>query len=215
MNFNSVLKFFLPKDKVFYVLFEKVSDTLEEMSTLLLEGVKQSDFVKRKELFKRIAELEHENDSTTHQTYVELGQNFITPFDREDIHTLTATLDDIADHIHGTSKKMILYNYFETDDSINGLADVIYKSTVEIKKAVHELRNMTNLKYIKEACVRINSLENQGDDIYDSKVAALFQHEDDPRRIIILKDILHSMEAAADKCEDVANVLESILIKYA
>src|SRR5690625_1238987 len=141
MNFNSVLKFFLPQDKVFYVLFEKVSDTLEEMSTILLDGVNQSDFVKRKELFKRIAELEHVNDNTTHKIYVELGQNFITPFDREDIHTLTATLDDIADYIYGTSKKMILYNYYETDESINALANVIYKSTVEIKKAIHEMRN--------------------------------------------------------------------------
>lgn len=215
MNFNSIFKFFLPQDKVFYVLFEKVSDTLEEMSTLLLEGVEETNLDNRKRIFGRIAELEHENDSTTHQIYIELGKNFITPFDREDIHTLASTLDDIADYIYGTSKKLGLYNYKERNSRIIALSEVIYKSTVEIKKAVHELRSMKNTQHIKDACVLINSLENEGDDIYDSTVADLFQNEVDPRRIIILKDLLHSLETAADKCEDVANVLESILIKYA
>src|SRR5699024_5370894 len=199
----------------FYVLFEKVSDTLEEMSTLLKESVNQDDVEKRKELSKRIKSLEHTNDETTHRIFVELGQNFVTPFDREDIHTLASTLDDIADYIHGTSKKMWLYKFFEVDKTIADLSEVIYKSTVEIKKAVYELRNMSNLKVISEACVRVNSLENEADDIYDSAVAKLFEDKEEPRRIIILKDILHSIETAADKCEDVANVIESIILKYA
>src|SRR5690625_4358967 len=127
MNFNSVIKFFLPQDKVFYVLFEKVSDTLEEMSTLLKESVNQDDVEKRKELSKRIKSLEHTNDETTHRIFVELGQNFVTPFDREDIHTLASTLDDIADYIHGTSKKMWLYKFFEVDKTIADLSEVIYK----------------------------------------------------------------------------------------
>ena len=215
MNFNSVLKFFLPRDKVFYVLFEEVSNNLEEMSTLLKEGVNQSNPEKRKEYFKRIADLEHANDDTTHKIFVELGQNFITPFDREDIHMLASTLDDIADYIHGASKRMLLYKFFEINESISALCEVIYKSTVEVKKAVHELRNMTNLRNITEACVRVNSLENHADDIYDSMVARLFESEEDPLRIIVFKEILQSLETATDKCEDVANVLESIIIKYA
>ncbi len=215
MNFNSVVKFFLPRDKVFFVLFEEVSNNLEEMSTLLIEGVNQSNPEKQKELFKRIADLEHANDDTTHKIFVELGQNFITPFDREDIHNLASTLDDIADYIHGASKRMLLYKFFEINESVSSLCEVIYKSTVEVKKAIHELRNMTNLRNITEACVRINSLENHADDIYDSMVARLFESEEDPLRIIVLKEILQSLETATDKCEDVANVLESIIIKYA
>lgn len=215
MNFNSVIKFFLPRDKVFYVLFEEVSNNLEEMSILLKDGVNQSDPEKRKEFFKKIADFEHANDDVTHKIFVELGQNFITPFDREDIHNLASSLDDIADFIHGASKRMLLYKFFEINDGISALCEVICKSTVEVKKAVHELRNMTNLRNITEACVRVNSLENHADDIYDSMVARLFESEEDTVRIIILKDILQSLETATDRCEDVANVLESIIIKYA
>ncbi len=215
MNFNSVLKFFLPKDKVFYILFEQVSNNLEEMATLLVEGVKKSDPEKRKEAFQRIADLEHANDDTTHKIFVELGQNFITPFDREDIHMLASTLDDVADYIHSSSKKMVMYNFSEINESISALSEIIYKSTVELKKAVHELRNMTNLHNITEACVRVNSLENHADDICDSMIARLFENEEDALRVIVMKEILQSLEIATDKCEDVANVLESIIIKYA
>lgn len=215
MSFNSVLKIFLPQDKVFYLLFEQVSTTLEKMAELLKEGVNQSAPEKRMEIFKRIEDLEHTNDDTTHKIYVELGQNFITPFDREDIHLMASTLDDIADYIHGASKRMLLYKIYQVDDGISRLCEVIYKAVVELKKAVHELRSLRNLRNITEACVRINSLENHADDIYDTMVAALFENEKDAVKVIKMKETLQSLETATDKCEDAANVLESIIIKYA
>lgn len=215
MNFNSVLKFFLPQDKVFYLLFEEVSNTLEQMALLLKQGVNESQPEKRRAIFKQIEDQEHKNDDTTHKIFVELGQNFITPFDREDIHFLASTLDDIADFIHGASKRMLLYKIYEVNEGISRLCEVIYKSVIELKKAVHELRNMSNLRNITEACVRINSLENHADDIYDTMVAQLFENEKDAVRVIMMKETLQSLETATDKCEDAANVLESIIIKYA
>jgi predicted phosphate transport protein (TIGR00153 family) len=215
MNFNSVLKFFLPRDKVFYLLFEEVSNTLVQMALLLKEAVNQSDQMKRREIFKQISDLEHVNDDTTHKIFIELGQNFITPFDREDIHVLASTMDDIADFIDGASKRMLLYKIYEIDEGISRLCEVIYKSVIELKKAVHELRNMSDLRNITEACVRINSLENHADDIYDTMVAQLFENGKDAVHIIMMKETLQSLETATDKCEDAANVLESIIIKYA
>jgi predicted phosphate transport protein (TIGR00153 family) len=215
MSFNSLLKVFLPQDKVFYRLFEQVSSTLVDMAALLKDGVSQSQSDKRAEIFKQIENLEHVNDDTTHKIYVELGQNFITPFDREDIHHLASTLDDIADYIHGASKRMLLYKIYQTDDGISKLCEVIYKAVIELKKAVHELRSLKNLRNITEACVKINSLENHADDLYDTMVAWLFENEKDAVRLIKMKETLQSLETATDKCEDAANVLESIIIKYA
>lgn len=215
MSFNSVINFFLPKDKVFYLLFEEVSDTLVKMALLLKEGVNESHPDKRREIFKQIEDLEHTNDDTTHKIFVELGRNFITPFDREDIHFLASTLDDIADFIQGASKRMLLYKVNEVNDGISRLCEIIYKSVVELKIAIHELRNMSNLRNITEACVKINSLENHADDIYETMVAHLFENEKDAVKVIMMKEILHSLEMATDKCEDAANVLESIIIKYA
>lgn len=215
MSFNSMIKIFLPQDKVFFLLFEEVSNTLVKMAELLKEGVNQSVPEKRMEIFKQIENLEHTNDDTTHKIYVELGQNFITPFDREDIHTMASTLDDIADYIHGASKRMLLYKIYQLDDGISRLCEIIYKAVIELKKAVHELRSLRNLRNITEACVRINSLENHADDIYDTMVANLFENEKDAVKVIKMKETLQSLETATDKCEDAANVLESIIIKYA
>jgi predicted phosphate transport protein (TIGR00153 family) len=215
MSFNNILKIFLPHDKVFYLLFEEVTNTLEKMAACLREGVNESEYEKRVTIFREIEKLEHQNDDTTHQIFVELGQNFITPFDREDIHFLASTLDDVADFIHGASKRMMLYKIMEVNDGISMLCEVIYKAVVELKKAVHELRSLRNLRNITEACVRINSLENHADDIYDSMVARLFENEKDAVRVIKMKETLQSLETATDKCEDAANVLESIIIKYA
>jgi predicted phosphate transport protein (TIGR00153 family) len=215
MSFNNILKIFLPHDKVFYLLFEEVTNTLEKMAACLKEGVNQSEYEKRVAIFREIERLEHQNDDTTHKIFVELGQNFITPFDREDIHLLASTLDDVADFIHGASKRMMLYKIAEVNDGISMLCEVIYKAVVELKKAVHELRSLRNLRNITEACVRINSLENHADDIYDSMVARLFENEKDAVKVIKMKETLQSLETATDKCEDAANVLESIIIKYA
>ncbi len=215
MSFNTIMKLFLPKDRVFYHLFEQVADNLVRMGELLKEGVNLSQAERRKEVFKQIEDMEHVNDDITHKIFVELGQNFITPFDREDIHFLASTLDDIADYIHGASKRMGLYKITQTDDGISRLCEVIYKAVVELRKAIHELRNMRNLRNITEACVRINSLENHADDIYDTMVAQLFENEKDAVKVIKMKETLQSLETATDKCEDAANVLESIIIKYA
>ncbi|MFY9309251.1 MAG: DUF47 family protein [Bacteroidia bacterium] len=214
MAFN-IFHFFQPKDKVFFSLFEKATANLIDISKALVEMVTTSSPARKKELIREIERLEHVGDSITHETFHELSANFITPFDREDIHALISAIDDVADYVHGSSKRIEIYKIGTMSPSIIKLAELIQKCSDELHTAVCELRNMRNINKIKEACVRINSIENHADDIYDMEIAKLFEEEKNAVEIIKMKEVLYALETATDKCEDAANVLESILVKNA
>ena len=215
MDFNSILKIFLPKDRVFYQLFEVVAAELVKMGEALKEVVHEPDFEKRAALIKKIEDMEHVNDDHTHQIFTELSRNFITPFDREDIHSLATSLDDIADYIYASAKKINFYRVNPNDIGIQKFADLICLGCVQVHKAVTELRNMKNMRQITDALVAINSIENQGDDIFDMSIERLFATEPDAKEVIKKREIYQIMEVVTDKCEDAANVIESIIIKYA
>src|SRR5665647_2905552 len=135
MAFNSILKIFLPKDKIFFQLFENVSETVFQMGAKLVEVVHEKDFGKRAILIKEIEDLGHVNDDFTHRIFTELGINFITPFDREDIHSLATALDDICDYIYGSAKKINFYKVNPDDASFHKMAELILKSCTEVRKA--------------------------------------------------------------------------------
>ena len=215
MDFNSILKIFLPKDRVFYQLFEVVAAELVKMGEALKEVVHEPDFEKRAALIKKIEDMEHVNDDHTHHIFTELSRNFITPFDREDIHSLATSLDDIADYIYASAKKINFYRVNPNDIGIQKFADRICLGCVQVHKAVTELRNMKNMRQITDALVAINSIENQGDDIFDMSIERLFATEPDAKEVIKKREIYQIMEVVTDKCEDAANVIESIIIKYA
>jgi predicted phosphate transport protein (TIGR00153 family) len=212
---NSILKIFLPKDRVFFQLFESVADVLVKMGEKLKEVVSEPDFEKRGQLIKEVEDMEHTNDDYTHQIFTELGRNFITPFDREDIHYLATALDDIADYIQASAKKINFYRVNPNDMGIQKMADVIALGCVAVHNAVTELRNMKNMRKITDALVQINSIENQGDDIFDMSIERLFAEEPDAKEVIKKREIYQVMEIVTDKCEDAANVIESIIVKYA
>ncbi len=209
------MKIFMPKDRVFYTLFEQVADTMSKMGRVLKEVVKEPDFDKRAGLISQIEDLEHVNDDFTHQIFTELGRNFITPFDREDIHYLATSLDDVSDYIFATAKKINFYKVNPNDQGIQKMADLIEQGSEQIRIAVHELRNMRDMRKITEALVKVNSIENQADDIFDLSIERLFETEPDAKEVIKKREIYQVMEIVTDKCEDAANVIESIIIKYA
>lgn len=215
MALNSIFKIFLPKDKVFFQLFESVAETVLKMGQKLNELMYEPDAEKRSALIKEIADLEHENDNHTHRVFTELGRNFITPFDREDIHYLASALDDICDYIHGCAKKINFYRVNPNETTFQKMSDLILKSCTEVRKAVLELRDMKNIRRITDAMVVINSIENQADDIFDMSIEVLFETEPDAKEVIKKREIYQVMEIVTDKCEDAANVIESIIIKYA
>ena len=215
MSLNSLLKFFQPRDRVFFNLFENVVDTVDIMAKKLREVVHEPDFNNRATIIAQIEILEHENDNYTHQIFQELGRNFITPFDREDIHYLATDLEDITDYINASDKKINFYKVNTQEQGIQKLAECIELGAESIKVAVKELRTMKNLSNITNALVKANSLENQADDIYDMSIERLFATENDAKEVIKKREIYQVLETATDKVEDAANVIESIIIKYA
>jgi uncharacterized protein len=215
MSFSSIIKIFTPKNKVFYDLFEQLAEHVTQMAKLLNDEVREPDFDKRATIISQIEDLEHVCDNFTHQIFTELGRNFITPFDREDIHYLATSIDDVADYIYASSKKINIYKVNPNDTGIHKLAELIVQGANELNNAVHELRNMKNMRIITDALVKINSIENQADDIFDLSIEKLFDHEVDVKEVIKKREIYQIMENATDKCEDAANVIESIILKYA
>jgi uncharacterized protein len=215
MAFNNILRIFLPKDKIFYDIFENIVSNLKEMGSTFRKALNEADADKRAEYFSKIEQGEHKNDEFTHQIFVELSKNFITPFDREDIHYLATSLDDIADYIYASSKKITNYKIQSIDTYMLELADINHKSIKALADAVTKLRSMKNVSQIKQDCVEINSLENAADDVLDNAIIHLFSNSLPPIEVIKLKDIYQDLECISDKCEDASNVIESIIIKYA
>ena len=212
---NSIFKIFLPKDRVFFQLFENVAQELVKMGEKLKTMVNEPDFDKRAQLVQELEDMEHVNDDLTHNIFTELGKNFITPFDREDIHYLASALDDIADYIYSSAKKIHYYRVNPNDMGIQKMAELIAVGCVQVQKAVTELRNMKNMRQITDALVSINSIENQADDIFDMSIEKLFATEPDAKEVIKKREIYQVLEIVTDKCEDAANVIESIIVKYA
>jgi len=213
MSLNSIFQFLLPKDKKFFPLFEQASSNLILIAETLHEAVNLPTN-ERNTLFQKIDELEELGEEITRQTNIELSKNFITPFDREDIYALITAIDNVADNIHGASSRMKLYQVDKITKSIRKLTEINLEACQNIDIAVRELRNLKKIKNITDACAKINKLENKSDTVYDRAVSDLFENEQDAKNIIKYKEVLSVLESAADKCKNVASVLESIAVKH-
>jgi hypothetical protein len=213
MNLNSIIAIFIPKDRKFFDIFEQSANNLVEIAGELKNLMNEHSAEKRSDLAKRIHELENQGDEFTHNLMVELSSNFITPFDREDIHALASAMDNVADFIDASAKRMDLYHIDTITEPMKQLAELVEQATKELAVAIKEMRNMKNVTRVKEALVRINSIENHSDTIYNYAIADLFKTEKDAINLIKYREILDHLENATDRCEDVADVIESIIIK--
>ena len=215
MSANSIFQYYTPKDRKSYPLFEQASSNLDAISKVLYEALTTSSIEKRIELIRQIEKLEHVGDEITHQIFNEVASTFITPFDREDIQKLASGLDDIIDYIHGSAKRIELYKVQTIHPSMIKLSELLASSAEELNIAIGSLRNLNenNMIKIRSALVRVNSMENHADDIFANAVARLFEEEKNAVEIIKIKEVLSALETATDKCEDVANSLESIIVK--
>ena len=211
----SLLKFFIPQDKKFFVMFEKAALNLQEAAQVMYKLVTTSSKEDRQHYIREIERLEHVGDDITHEIFDQLSMNFITPFDREDIHRLVSSIDDILDYIHGSSKRIDIYKVFECTPDMIKLSELLQTQVEELRRVIFELKNMDKVRNVSESLVLINSIENHADDIFDNAVARLFDNESDAIQIIKQKEILSALETATDMCEDAANVIDSILIKMA
>lgn len=211
-----ILSFFLPKDKVFYGLFEKASDNLQNIAELLVQLVHEPDYNKREALIAKMKEIEHNNDTITHTIFIELGKNFITPFDREDIHSLASALDDVADYIYSSGKKINFYKLEPVmDEGIQKSTKLILEGVIALKQAVMELRNLKNTQKIIDCVIKINNAENEADLVFDNSIEQLFDSNVDAKELIKRRELYMVLEQVTDKCEDAGNVIESIVVKFA
>ncbi|QYZ78607.1 DUF47 family protein [Methanofollis formosanus] len=201
----------VPQDKVFFDLFEKQADTVNEGAMLLHALV--NDYVDVKNQCHKIKEIEHKGDEIAHEVYEQLNLTFITPLEPEEISRLATALDDVLDYIDGTTQQMYGYGVTETDDLMRELARLIYLSTQEIQTAVRLIRTMDDPRAVEKHCIEINRLENLADAVLADAIKNLFS-TNDAITIIKLKDIYENLEEATDKCEDVANVLSDIAIRH-
>ena len=213
MSINSIFQFLVPKDKKFFPLFEQASLNLILLAETLHEAV-NAPKEQREEYFAKIEELEAVIEEITHKTHLELSRNFITPFDREDIHSLIKSIDNVADYMNGAASRMRLYQVEKITKSIRKLTEINLEACQLIGVAVKELKDLKNLKAISEACKKINKSEGKADVVFDKAVADIFENETDAKNIIKYKEVLSALESASDKCKSVANVLEQISVKH-
>jgi hypothetical protein len=202
----------LPRETKFFDMFAEVANNVIEGARVLSECLHHYDWDELPAAVQRIKEIEHHGDEMTHKILIKLNQSFITPFDREDIHALTSSLDDVLDMINGASDRLITYKITQPSPSAKVLAAIILKQTRELGKAVSMLGKDHRLL---EHCVEVNRLENEADQVSREAIGRLFDGGHDPITLIKLKELLEILEEASDKAEDVANVLETVVLKNA
>ncbi|MTG98260.1 MULTISPECIES: DUF47 domain-containing protein [Myroides] len=214
MSLNSIFQFLVPKDKTFYPLFEKAASKIKTLSKTLHEAV-NAPAKERDKLLKDVEVLKQDIEAIAQTTRVELGKNFITPFDREDIHNLITAVDAIADNLSDAASRMRLYQIDKVTKPLRKLTEANLEACSEVSRGLLELKDMKNLTALAEVCKNISRLERKADKVFDKAVADIFENESNAIEIIKYKEVMMALESATDSCRDVANVLETITVKYA
>jgi uncharacterized protein len=202
---------FLPRDEKFYDFFEKCAQQVVQGAVQLEELLRNFSDVRVKA--KQIKDIEHEGDLITHDTIESLNRTFITPFDREDIHDLITSLDDVLDYIEACAERLFLFKIDKTTEEAILISGILVKAVKQLEQAVCQLRRLKDADSILKHCAEIDRLENEGDYLNRAAVAKLFETDNNPLEVIKWKEIYETMENAIDRCEDVANVLEGIALK--
>jgi uncharacterized protein len=203
----------LPKETSFFDLFEQHADLTVDGTKEFVQMVTNPANLDAKA--KRVKEIEHETDVITHRCVEALHRTFITPIERDDIHRLITKMDDIMDFVEAAAERISLYEITEMTPEVKDLADVLARAAVEVKEAVRGLRNLKDPSLTLKKCVDINRLENEADAILRRAVARLFKEEKDAIVVIKWKEIYENLESATDRCEDVANIIEGVVLENA
>jgi hypothetical protein len=201
---------FFPRGENFFRLFDQASDNLVNGARLLQDFMNNYHDIEQKAQI--IKDIEHKGDQLTHEIVEKLNRTFMTPIDREDIHALTSGLDDVVDSIEAVSNRMIAFKIVAPTDALIQMTAILCRAAEEIQKAVHSLHKLDCLMTF---CIEIKNLETKADEISRRLISDLFDKEKDPIAVIKWKEIYGRMEAATDRCEDIANIIEAIVVKNA
>jgi uncharacterized protein len=203
----------IPKEEKFFELFEAQATHNVEAAQVFKQLADKWSL--ESPAFHKLQDIEHEADITTHEIYDRLNRTFITPFDREDIHALGSELDDIVDIVQSVASRMQLYHVNHSTEDLKRLAGILVDASENVRKAICELKNPEKIRRVQDYCIEINRLENAGDRALEQAISKLFEGKPDPLEVIKWKEIYEGIEVAIDKCEDVANTIDGILVKQA
>lgn len=201
---------FIPKEDTYFVYFTQMTEKIQDAANILVEMM-DSDPSSFADFTKRIKDVEHDCDTIMHEVTTRLNKSFITPFDREDIYTLAVALDDVCDYIDAGARAIVMYDITEFNDYTRQLAKIIQQLSVQINGAASVLKKPTGMNNFY---VEIHRLENEADDVYFRAIGDLFKHTPDPMNVIKWKELYEILENATDRCESVANIIESIVLKH-
>ena len=214
MGINALLKFLLPQDDKFIPYFEQAAENLKKAGSVYVSLSKAGSRDEMIALRDELKNLEHVGDDITHRIFEELNLSFITPFDREDIYALTKSMDDVVDIIDHIADLLILYQIDKIEDGNKLLMQVANRAIEEIYTSIRKLRKLS-YDSLRDHIVRVHELENEGDRLYKLFMGKLFAEEKDAIRLMKQNSLLNEMEHAIDKCEDLMNSLEGIMLKNA
>jgi predicted phosphate transport protein (TIGR00153 family) len=203
----------LPRETSFFDFFDRHAAKTVEGAKQFLELASGS--IDIPSAAKRIKEIEHETDVITHHCVEALHKTFITPIERDDIYRLITRMDDIMDFVEAASERVALYDIKIMTPESKALGAVLVRATEEVQRACRGLRDLRNGEAIIRSCIEINRMENEADDILRATVAKLFREEQDPITVIKWKEIYENLENATDRCEDVANIIEGVVLEHA
>lgn len=213
---NSFFSRFTPKEPKFFPLLKQLSEILSASSSILVESLRHDSPTERANYYKLIKDKEREGDKLTHLIFDELGTTFITPFDREDIHDLASSIDDVIDGINSSAKRITIYNPHPISDSGKELSLLIQQEAHYISKAMDELETFRKKPTtLRDYCTKLHDIENQADDVYELFITKLFEEEKDSIELIKIKEIMHELEKTTDAAEHVGKILRNLIVKYA
>jgi len=204
---------FLPRETSFFDFFEQHARLTIEGTKELLSLVTTGANIPTK--CRRISDIEHETDTITHRCVEALHRTFITPIDRDSIHRLITRMDDVMDFVEAAAERIDLYEVTVMTPDVRDMADVLHRAAVQVEAAMRGLRSMKEPQEMLKLCIDINRLENEADAILRRSVARLFKEEKDPILVIKWKEIYENLENATDRCEDVANIIEGVILEHA
>ncbi|HVV85623.1 MAG TPA: DUF47 domain-containing protein [Kofleriaceae bacterium] len=203
---------FLPRETSFFDFFEEHAALTVEGAKEFLSLVTTGANIDTKA--RRIHDIEHETDVITHRCVETLHKTFITPIDRDNIHRLITRMDDIMDYVEAAAERLALYELTVMTSDVRDLADVLVRATQQVALALNGLRDLKHPQAVLKICIDINRLENESDQVLRRAVARLFKEEKDPIVVIKWKEVYENLESAADRCEDVANIIEGVILEH-
>jgi len=210
---DKIVKWFLPRENRFFVYLDSIAQSVTAGADIFAQLKTASGRQDFEKVAEALHQKEEETDNIAHLLYEELDKTFVTPIDREDLHHITSALDDILDIMEACAAQIVLYKLQNLTEPMKDLVGKVQEASKEVSRCVGLLQNVDKLDEIQLHVIRVNSLENEGDKVYRKAMAALFENETDPIELIREKEILDSLESCIDACEDVMDIVRSVVVK--